>query len=428
MRLKNLPEMAMVLGPWSISPQRLEKLCRRRLLRLLAHAYQHVPFYRSLWDRAGVRLDKIWGPEDLPRLPLVSKADLLRHPLDEVLAGGIDPRRCASSSSSGTSGEPLTVYLLPADRTAMNMGWFRAYLAHGLRPTDTMVAFVGRRQARTRRRWYETLGLFRRREISTWRPLEEWVAELETLRPRALTGYVMTLRLLAEHVRDHPGHDVAPQLVFHTSAFLDAASRTLFAEQFGGKVVDIYGSEEGGCIAWECPHCRGYHVNADLVLVEILRNGQPVSPGETGEVVVTNLHSFAMPIVRYRQGDVAAISPEPPGCGRPFPLLSRIEGRIEDFLVLQGGRRLPPHPFYHCIDPVPGVRRWRIRQREAGAIEVEIEAEEGLHETIRRAVMQELQALTRGLMRVELSFLHRLAVDPRQKFRSVASQVAGSTW
>jgi phenylacetate-CoA ligase len=418
-----LPHLAGTLGLWRVSERRLASIRRRKLQRLLRHAYENVAFYRSLWERARVRPEEVDGPEDLVRLPVVSKEDLLSCRLEERLAQGIDPSACWSSSSSGTTGHPLTVYTLPADRTRMNLGWFRAYLANGLRVSETMAAFVGRRQVRTSQRWYERLGLFRRVEIPAWWSVEEWTAQLELLRPAAITGYVMTLRLLAEHLRDHPHHRVHPRLVFHTSALLDEASRRLFEEQLKCRVVDLYGSEEAGCIAWECPRCPGYHVNADLVVVEILRNGVPARTGEAGEVVVTNLHSYAMPIIRYRQNDVASLAATPPRCGWQFPLLERIEGRVEDFLVLRDGRRLPPHPFYHCIDPVPGVQRWRIVQDRPGEMTLEIVAEEEQSDAVRRAVLAGLAQLTGGAMDIALHLVPEIPIDPRTKFRTIRSAV-----
>ncbi len=407
------------------SPAAVRRMQERKLRELVRHAYDRVPFYRRLFDGAGVRPGDVRGLDDLRRLPLVSKRELLAQPQSDILAAGVDPRECRVSASSGTTGTPLTVYSLAADKTMMNLSWTRAYLANGMRPWDRLAAFIGQRPGARSPRWHERVGLFRRNEISAWLGPEEWVAILQRWRPQVITGYVMTLRLLAEYVRDNGIEGVTPRIVFHTSALLDDGSRRLFEEVFKARVVNIYGSDEAGCIAWECPACRESHVSSDMLIVEVLADGRPVPAGGSGEVVITNLHSHAMPFIRYRQEDVVQLSRNAPRCGRPFPLIARIEGRVEDFLVLRNGARMPPHPFYHCIDPVPGVKRWRIVQEDAGTMRVELEPGPDLAADRLRRIHEDLAALTRGEMEIEIRTVGEIPIAAGAKFRTILSKAAG---
>jgi len=399
----------------------------RKLRDLVRHAYETVPFYRDLYDSVGFSPAAFRGLADLQSLPIVSKDDLRRWPADQTVARGTDLRRCQASSSSGTTGIPLTVYASPRDSTVRNLGWIRTYLANGMSPFDALAAFVGRAPAERAGRWNERIGVFRRHEISAWLGPDEWVARLQKWRPEAMTGYVMTLRILAEFVRDRPEVNIRPRVIFHTSALLDDGSRRLFEDVFGCRVVDIYGSDEAGCIAWECPTCREYHVNEDLVLLEVLRDGRPALPGEDGDVVCTSLCSSVMPFIRYRQGDVVQVSARRPACGRGFPLIARIQGRVEDFLVLGNGQKMPPHPFYHCIDPVAGITRWRIVQETAGRLRVEILRGHGLSAGVVPSVERNLAALTRGEMQIQVVVVDDLAVAPGEKFRTIRSFAPAST-
>lgn len=233
----------------------------------------------------------------------------------------------------------------------------------------------------------------------------------------------MTLRILGEYMREQKIADVRPRLVLPTSELLDDASRRLFSQVFACRVVDLYGSEEVGCIAWECRTCDGYHVAADMLIVEVLKDGRPAQAGEQGEIVVTNLHSRAMPFIRYRQGDVATVSRHAPRCGSPFPLISRIEGRVDDFLVLRNGRRLPPHPFYHCIDPVPGIKSWRIMQETAGTMRLELFAGADLPPGSLKQINDNLAILTQGQIDVEMAMVDEIPVTAGVKFRRVSSRV-----
>jgi phenylacetate-CoA ligase len=405
------------------TPATIRGIQERKLRAMVTHACRNVPFYRELYRKAGIQPGSFRSLDDLPRLPLTAKSDYIDRPLSDLLANGISPSECRSSSSSGSSGAPLTAYWLLQDRVSMNLSWKRAYLASGMKPRDRIAAFIGRQHVEPKSRWHERLGFFPRLEISSWLDPPEWVDILRASRPQVISGYVMTLRLLADFLSDNEITAVRPRLLFHTSAILDDASRSLFSRVFACPVIDLYGSEEAGCIAWECPACAGYHVAADMLIVEVLKDGRPAQPGEQGEVVITNLHSRAMPFIRYRQGDMVTVSPNRPRCGSPFPLITRIEGRIEDFLVLKNGRRMPPHPFYHCIDPVPGIKRWRITQESPGTMRLELVAGTVLPSQSLRRINEDLLNLTQNQMEVEIATVFDIPVIPGSKFRTISSRV-----
>lgn len=413
-----------LLADLRLSPASIRRVQERKLRAIVAHAGRHVPFYRELYRRAGVDPGSIRGLDDLPRLPLTAKSDFQDRPLSDLLDGGLAREAIRSSSTSGSSGAPLRVHWLPADKTVMNLSWKRAYLVSGMRTSDRVAAFVGGRQGAPGNRWRERLGFFPRREISSWLEPRQWVDILRSWRPQVISGYVMTLRLLADFLDDGGITDVRPRLLFHSSALLDDASRALFTRVFGCRVVDIYGSEEAGCIAWECRTCSGYHLAADMLVVEVLKDGRPAQPGEQGEIVVTNLQARAMPFIRYRQGDVVTVSRNRPRCGCAFPLIANIEGRIDDFIVLRNGRRMSPHPLYHCLDPVPGIRQWRIDQETAGTMRLELVADAGLPDGSLGRIRKELADLTQGELDVEIAMTDDIPVMAGVKFRRVSSRAA----
>jgi phenylacetate-CoA ligase len=396
----------------------------KKLRTLVAHAAQRVPFYRQLYAAAGIDPASIGTIDDLARLPVVSKKDFVGRPLAEIMATGVSAEECESATSSGSSGWPLTAYWLPGERAMMNLGWKRAHLLSGMGWRDRLADFSGRRLPGERYiRLHERFGFFPRRVISSRLEPPQWVRMLHDWRPSVLSGSIMTLRMLAEYVRDEHIADVRPKLILNSSEFMGAASRKLLADVFACPVIDLYGSEEAGCIAWECATCSGYHMAADMLVVEVLRDGRPALAGETGEVLVTNLHARAMPFIRYRQGDVVTLAAHDPRCGIPFPLISGIEGRDEDFLVLQDGRRLPPPPVYHCLDPVPGVVRWRIIQDTAGSMRLEIQPGRDFSAYSVQRIVADMETLTQGRMTVEVALTDSIPVVPGIKFKAIRSRV-----
>lgn len=415
----------LVRNQW-LSPSELRKIQETKLLGLIQHSYRNVPYYTRLFDSVKLKPSDIHGIGDLMKIPASSKADLLSHPLADIMAQGITPDRCRVGTTSGTTGVPFKTYSMRKDSTMMNFGWVRTYMAHGMRLRDRAGVFAGWQLGAPRRPWYERLGIWRRKMLSSLDGPDVWVSELNKWKPHVITGYSMTLNLLASALKENPLHSIRPKLVFHSSGILDPRDRKNVEATFGCKMVDIYGSDEGGCIAWECAMCAGYHINVDLVAVETIgEDGQPVLPGQRGEIVITNLHSYAMPIIRYRQGDVGVLSPEEPSCGRGLPLLKSIEGRVDDYVVLPSGRKFSPHPFHWALLLVPGILQWRVIQEECDLLHVEIVAGPGFSSGGGAWMIESnLRKIVGDEMRIRVSQVDHIKKTHPHKFRSVISRLS----
>jgi phenylacetate-CoA ligase len=114
--------------------------------------------------------------------------------------------------------------------------------------------------------------------------------------------------------------------------------RKVIEEVFGCKVTNRYGCEEVSLIACECEVHNGLHLNLDTLVVEFIYDGKNVSAGEPGSIVVTDLTNYGMPIIRYKVGDVAIPSDRKCPCGRSFPLIEKLEGRVADYVVTPDGK------------------------------------------------------------------------------------------
>ncbi|MBN1939644.1 MAG: phenylacetate--CoA ligase family protein [Candidatus Aminicenantes bacterium] len=405
----------------------LRRLQLARFRRLAAEAVRDVPFHRERWREAGLRPEDIRSFDDLANIPPMSRSDLRGRPENEYTSARIDPSLCRTFMTSGTSGVPLSIHYRPEDERLFNLTWIRAYRACGLRARDHLAAFQAdeRRDPVTNGRWYTRIGLWRRTVFSAWASPESWLDGMARLRPNALATDAGTYRILAETVEASSRPAPRFRRLFNVSILIDPATRARIETLFGGTVFDLYGSFETGCLAWECPGCGGYHINSDTAVVEILKpDGREAGPGEAGEVVVTNLFSTAMPIIRYALGDIVVKADREPACGWPFPLLRSLEGRKDDFLRLADGRSIPPQPFHHIFAPRIGVRRWRVEQVSSGRVRVALETEREFNEASRALLQASVRDLLGAGVEIVWDFAARLPDDPGSKRRAVVNVMA----
>jgi phenylacetate-coenzyme A ligase PaaK-like adenylate-forming protein len=354
-RFMDLPRMA-----WSVRRHRraarhdLARLQEARLRRLVTHAYENVPYYRALFDRQGLEPRHIRTVADLGRIPVTSKRDLqVVRPMD-IVARGFDPARLLVHMTSGSSGEPVTIrrtWLEERHATAFRL---RAFHDFGVRPWDRWVG-IGAVRPHDPRDWdllqrsIRALGLYRKTAIDCRRPIPELVARLDALRPDVIIGFPGVLSRIGHAMAQERPRALRPRLVIAGGEVLTPLLRRQIAESFRASVLELYATYEFGVIAWQCRQGSILHVADDSVIVEVLRDGRPVNPGETGEVVVTRLHAFAMPFIRYRLGDIVTLGDTSCPCGAPFSTILTVQGRMLDYFPLAGGRLLHPYELTGVI-------------------------------------------------------------------------------
>jgi phenylacetate-CoA ligase len=206
--------------------------------------------------------------------------------------------------------------------------------------------------------------------------LERWARTLKSHHFRALDGYVSALELLARYLLHCGRPGIWCDAVVTGAEALAPSQRALMERAFGCPVFNRYGSSEAGFIAHECGQNPGHqlHVNAELLWLEFIRNGRPVQHGELGEVVLTEFTNRAMPLIRYRTHDVG--SPGQPGetcpCGRGLPLVSSIEGRVDDLFYLPSGEVVVSHVWHEIFADQEFVTAYRVTQQRKDLVEVEL--------------------------------------------------------
>ena len=353
----------------------------RALRSVVRHAYERVPYYRRVFDRAGVKPEDVQGLDDLPRIPITSRQDLQEEPASDLVASGVKAAALLTHRTSGSSGAPLTIrrgrleeYLLLAYR-------WKGRLAQGRRLTDRPASIgyahdaAAAREGRRPRALHERLSRLWKNRIDCLLPSRQILDRLREIRPTSLFGMPSVLTCLADEMTDADRDLIRPRIVVCAQETLSEKARQRIVAAFGAPVFDNYGAHEFVGVAWECPHRRGYHVSDWTLILEVLRDGRPAEPGEEGEVIGTALHSYAMPFIRYRLGDLVIRGPAPCPCGEPFSTLLSIQGRTLDMIRLPDGRVIHPYAvFGPLVQSFPWLRRFQIVQESPDSFRVRVVA------------------------------------------------------
>jgi phenylacetate-CoA ligase len=412
------------------SPEEIATLQWERLRALLRHAYDTVPYYRSVFDNLGIRPEEIRGASEFERLPILEKATIRAHK-DELISSAYDRRQLIPSGTGGSTGEPLRVYYDRSSydrRVAAAMrgdGWAGWRLCGGefyiwgapLLPEKGLIR---------RKKQLHHAGL-RREVVNSFElspdHIEEMVRRYNRQQPRVVVGYANPIYEFARYARQAGLSLHRPVGVISSAEKLFDYQRAMIEEAFGAPVFDRYGCREVMMIAAECERHDGLHVTADNLYVEIVRGDRPCAPGESGELLLTDLHNYGMPFIRYKVGDVASWKEGICACGRGLPLLNVVEGRTLDMISTPDGRVVPGEYFIHLLKDYTAICRFQVVQERRERVKIRLALAEPLPGDQRKVIEKSLVRALGSEMQVDWEVGPDVQIEQGQKLRPVLSSV-----
>ncbi|MDE1857827.1 MAG: phenylacetate--CoA ligase family protein [Thaumarchaeota archaeon] len=370
------------LGTWRLPRDKLRELQGRKLRRTVRNAYAHLPMYRSAFDEAGITPSGFAGVESLARLPQVTKRDIIANYPQGVRRPDI--RAALVRTGSGTTGvKSETVW--SSEQLDLNHALLsRRLTMAGVRPWTKIASLWPprsnwRKEREGSREAVPTTTLSWRTGFSTvarnlpnvrgfFISYDLTAGEargLARFAPDFIQGNPSYLRRVGEGLRRH-GVRVNPRAVICANENFTSTVRRELADLFDCSVLNAIGATEMGVVGSECESQTGLHLNEDYMVCEVLRDDEPVSPGEVGELVMTSLHNDAMPFIRYRTGDLVELgSASRCSCGSSLMRISRIVGRTGEGLSAASGERILPMDLAEEVERYTHLRDYQIVQTEA---------------------------------------------------------------
>lgn len=350
------------------------EICSRQLFQLkqlVRHAQETAPCYGELMSGLDVAsLD--WTV--FRSLPVLSRKEL-QGSFERLKSTAVPPSHGAivAGQSSGSTGMPVRFLQTAATQLFWNALTLREHFWHERNFSGKLAAIRIKVEEGRLADWGPPVSLLfltgPGAALNVRTDVEEQLEWLQRENPDYLITHASNLAVLAELTLRRGVRLPNLRQVRSYSEALRPDLRELVRAAWGVEVADIYSCEEAGHIALQCPGHEHYHVQSENLVVEVLdEDGRPCRPGETGRVVLTTLHNFAMPLIRYEIGDYAEVG-EPCSCGRGLPVLKRIHGRRRNMIALPDGRRHWPSFPAEMWREVAPVEQFRLVQRTPEEIE-----------------------------------------------------------
>jgi phenylacetate-CoA ligase len=414
--------------------QELETLRDRRVRTTIAYAAQHVPYYRALFANGKIAPADIRSVEDLAQLPLLDR-EMVRAQPDQFVADTSAGRSALDFYTSGTTGTPMQVF---HDRHSLlcNIAYGereRAAVINicgtGFRPKEL---YIGGQGSTFRKviAFYEENVLFpakpRRVWMSVAQPIEDVIAACDNEQPDVLVGYGGWIALFFKMVEAR-GHKIhLPRMVMYMAEALPDGAREHIEGRFGVPVLSRYSAAEAFKIGYFCEQHTGFHLHEDLCYVRIAgKDGATLPDGQRGQIVISNLVNRASILLNYPIGDVGKIAHGECSCGRTTRLLSELEGRVEDILILPGERHVHPRAIWQILKDDGDLLQYQLTQHEPLRFEMALATvNEAAFDRVLKRAMPRLRELLGSEAQIEVSRRANIMRSSEEKFRAVSSRLS----
>ncbi len=413
------------------SRERIEQDQLRRLRRLLGYVSKHVPYYVRLFKSQELTMRDFQSTSDVAKLPLLTKQDV-QHNYDDFIPYGVAKENLVHRSTGGSTGMPLTVYMnLPhMSRDKANTEYYMSVAGLSIFGHKSVRIYgdqIPSERLAKGHYWY--VADKRKLVMSCYHIARDtaplYLKAIQDFGPEYIHSRPSALFPLAKELHDLVlSVDLGLRGIFLDGEVLPPGQRDLMESVFGCRVFHVYGHTEGCCVCFSCRHSRYLHVLPHVGVLELLNDsGKPVNQdGKKGEIVVTGLNNYVFPLIRYRTMDIGVYAGGMCSCGRPFRLLSSIEGRVQDYAVDSYGNMIPIAPAvfnYNDMD-WKGIRQFQVRQEKPGALIFKVVREPDVQETetaMAERLNNAFSSILAGRFRVEISFVEKLARSRIGKFR-----------
>ena len=411
---------------------KLKEIQATKLEKILLYSYNNVPYYTDALDQAKVVVNGKIDLDNFSKMPILTK-NIIRECFEDLKCKDLDKRNWYLNTSGGSTGEP--VKFIQDNRSwdsGMGISWFFSTFA-GKCPGDKEIKLWGSERDILKGSIGFTAKLknlvFNRILLNSFKMSEEdmmhYVEIINKSEPMLIEAYVQSIYELAKFIKNNKLEAYSPNGIVTSAGTLYTEQQKLIEEVFRTKVYNRYGSREVGGMACACEKDEGLHVNIFCHYIEILDgNMEPCKPGGIGQVYVTTLDNYAMPLIRYQIGDMAVPAKnEQCSCGRGLPLIRKVIGRDVNLFKTKEDTLIDGEYFTHLIYFKDWVKKFQIVQKDFDSIEIRIVLDTEKNETDIATIAAKIKLVMGHDCKIKFEFVDDIESTKSGKYLYTISEV-----
>lgn len=388
---------------------------------ILEQAYDTTTYYRNLWKNIGFNpydSDLVSGLESLP---VVTK-EIIQGYKESMVSAKYKRDKLDVSHTGGSSGTPTSFY---RDRECTTARIGRQYgileLCNYSIGQKRALIWGAHQDIKTTRYLWSPKYLLRKYAsadeilcctVLSDSDLYDYHERLLKFKPEILYGYPNAMTQFASFILERNLRPLKVNTIISTAERLTDEQRVILSNVFHGEVFNLYCTREHGCIGFECRKHKGFHIDTGSVLVEILTEGKPEKPGHTGDIVITDLLNYGMPMIRYSIGDRGALSAEPCACGCNLPLLSKLEGRVTDVLYRPDGQKVSGIMMVDMFMDVPEIEAIQIVQEKMNVVDLFMVVTKNYNIATERYAIEEMKTYLGEDVKIKVKLVQEIPRNP----------------
>ncbi len=390
-------------------------LSSQYLSELLRFAKNHVPYYSKIIKGSGFDL------ETLAELPILNRKSFSRN-FESLKSKDLMNRPHYTIHSGGTTGKPQIFY---QDKDYFNWTlaterfYFERFLGFDPDTVGNVILWGSPEDLLIRKKFKTKISQWLKQTIFlnsyalTQDQCKEYVQKINKKKPFFIRGYAQSLYYLARYVCELEIKVHSPRYIVSAAEKLYPFMKSTIEDAFSCPVYDYYGSRELGALAGECGKGK-LHIFSFNNFVEIVDDkDNPVKPGQEGRVIVTNLHNFSMPLIRYELGDTAVLG-HPCSCGNNLPTLEQVTGRITEHFKTSNGS-LVSGLFFACMCHDDWMEHFQVIQKDLNDVEILYKPKRQPSEDDLKVIVEKIKTVMGNDCLVNWTEVNEIPLSPQGK-------------
>ena len=408
------------------SNNKLKEIQLNRLKKIIEHSYKYVPYYRNLFIELGLVPEDITSINDLKKIPITNKT-AVKHFHSKFIAQNIPKKKLIQHRTGGTTGTSLTMYVT-SDSLRYNFAFLeeRCKRWSGVRSGDKLATFLGRQIVPTKQKkppfWrfnraYNQI-LFSSYHMND-KNLKFYIDEYNHFKPKIIQGYVSNIYIFAKFILAHNLTVHSPTSILLSSETLFDWQRKIIEEAFQAKIYNGYSMAEFVAFISECEK-GNLHVSTEYGIIEF---DKIIGFDDKYEIIATTLFNYAMPLIRYKTGDIVTFSKNNRcSCGRMLPIINSIEGRKDNMLITPEGNYISSASMSLIFKNFDYIEEAQIVQYDKLKITVNIVLIKNIDTNFERLIL-ELKKILGSKMEIVIRTTDKLERTVAGKYQFIISKV-----